>query len=198
MKNKLLFTLTVIATFTVFGCNTTSVQNTLSEYGFPVANESQQSSTGTKVVAGASGCLVGGTAGFFGTQYLSRKLREKGYDYSDKEIKEASLLVAGFGCVVGGAAALKIIKNMDEKSKKAQEEAWQLAQQQSQAQQTRSPQAWRTNTHEGTVEIIEPVTSADGRECATRKNYIKTAAGEAEQFIPVCKNSNGKYEIAET
>ena len=121
-------------------------------------------------------------------------MREKGHDMSSKEAKSAAMVVAGLGCVVGGKIALSIIKNMDEKSKQAQAHAWAMAQQQSKTSATRTPQAWKTDTHEGTVEIIEPTASNDGKECATRRNYIKTAEGQAVQFIPVCKDGNGTYQ----
>lgn len=178
------------------GCDSTGVSQGLSDLGFPVPTQTEKTGTGTKIVAGASGCVVGGATGFFATQYLGRKMQEKGYNYTDDELQSATMVVAGLGCIVGGKVALDIIENMDKKSKQAQEEAWARAQQQSQAQSTQTPQAWKTDTHEGIVEIVQPVKNDDGRECATRKNYIKTAEGEAEQFIPVCKNSSGIYEAA--
>ena len=182
------------STTMLLGCQTTDMTKALSDYGFPVPNQAQQSSTGTKVFAGASGCAIGGVAAYYGTKYLTKKMREKGHDMTNKEAKDAAMVVAGLGCVVGGKIALSIIKNMDEKSKQAQAQAWELAQQQSKVSTTRTPQAWKTDTHEGTVEIIEPTASNDGKECATRRNYIKTEQGEAEQFIPVCKDENGTYQ----
>ena len=176
------------------GCDSTSVTRGLSDLGIPIPNQAEETSVGTKLLAGVSGCAVGGAIGFFSTQYISRKLKEKGYNYTSEEIKQASAIVGGLGCVIGGKTALSIIKNMDEEAKRAQQSAWQLAQQQSQTQATRSPQPWKSGDFEGEVEIVQVVTTDEGRECATRRNFIKTPDGEAEQYIPVCKNSSGFYE----
>lgn len=180
----------------VTGCKTTSPSDLLNNLGFPAPAETNESGTGKKVAGGLTGCAVGGAAGYFGTKALKSSLEK--YGYTGDDIEKAAVVVGALGCIVGGKIAIEIIQNMDEKSKRAQEEAWVKAQSQARAQTTTAPQAWKTDTHEGTVEILEPVTNSDGQECATRKNYIKTAQGEAEQFIPVCKNSSGTYEQVET
>ncbi|GGW78294.1 hypothetical protein [Alteromonas halophila] len=179
------------------GCESTGLSQTLQDYGLPVPNQNDDASTGKKILAGISGCAVGGAVAYYGSKYVGDKLRDKGYNYTDEEVKKATMVIAGLGCVIGGKVALNIVKNMDEESKRAQEAAWEKAQQQSKAQNTRTPQAWQTETHAGTVEIVNPVSTDDGRECATRKNYITSDAGTAEQYIPVCKNSDGSYEAVE-
>ncbi len=181
-----------VGTLLLSGCKATDAMKTLEEYGFPTANQTNESSTGTKVAGGLTGCAVGGAAGYIATKAFSDKMAEEGY--TAKEIKTTALTVGALGCVIGGKIALQIIKNMDEKSKQAQEDAWKHAQAQTETVTTSSPQAWSTETHKGTVTIINPETTSAGQQCATRRNYIKTAEGEAEQFIPVCKNSSGVYE----
>ena len=183
------------------GCNsTTSAQKILGDLedlGFPTPSQTSESGTGSKVAGGLAGCSVGGAAGYFGVKYASDRLKEEGY--SSSEIGKAATFVAGLGCIIGGSVAVNIIKNMDAESRKAQDEAWAIAQSQSQAESTTtpSPQAWKTDTYEGTVEILEPVTTPDGQQCATRRNYVKSPQGEGEQFIAVCKNSSGIYEATE-
>lgn len=175
------------------GCKTTDAMgNALSEMGFQTPSETSGSSTGKKVAGGLGGCAIGGAAGYFGTKALSGLLKDDGF--TGAQINQAAAIVAGLGCIVGGKVAVDIIKNMDEKSKQAQEDAWARAQAQTETQAEATPQAWKTETHEGTVEILDPVTSDDGQQCATRRNFIKTSDGEAEQFIPVCKNNSGIYE----
>lgn len=179
------------------GCKSTGIISTLQDYGLPIPNKTQESSTGKKILAGVSGCAIGGAVAYYSSKYVGDKLLEEGYDINSEDVKKASAVIAGLGCIIGGKVALDIVRNMDEESKRAQEEAWANAQTRSKAQRTQTPQAWQTDTHSGTVEIINTTPSDDGRECATRKNYIKSAAGEAEQYIPVCKNSDGSYEAVE-
>ncbi len=186
--------------FSVIFLSSCAVTDTidLEKFGFPAPEKSDESSTGTKVAAGAAGCVVGGAAGYYLIKALDDKLKKDGAIYSDEEVKQTAVLVAGIGCVIGGKAALNIIKNMDARSKAAQEKAWQLALVQSETLTSSEPQAWSTETHEGTVQILEPETTSNGKQCATRKNYVKTSQGEeAEQFIAVCKNSDGVYEPQE-
>ena len=54
-NHKLISTAFIASTTLLFGCQTTDITQTLSDYGFPVPNQSEQSGTGTKVLAGASG-----------------------------------------------------------------------------------------------------------------------------------------------
>lgn len=188
--------LILVASLALIGCKATdSAMQTLSDFGFPTPNQGTESGTAAKVAGGLTGCAVGGAAGYFGTKALQSKLEEEGYTADD--VKKAAVVVGSLGCIVGGKIALEIIANMDEKSKQAQEAAWEAAQAQTETVQTSSPQAWSTDTHEGTVSIINPQQSPQGQQCATRRNFVKTAEGEAEQFIPVCKNSAGVYEQVE-
>jgi hypothetical protein len=174
------------------------VKNKATDYGLLEPTETNETGTGTKVAAGATGCVVGGAAGFFATKALGKYMKENG-DYVDpEELRAASVMVAGLGCVVGGAVAIRIIQNMDAKSKQAQENAWLTAQKQAQSQKvsTTAPSmaAWESPTMDGNVSITDPVTDVNGSECATRKNYYRTKNGEeAEQFITVCKDSSGSY-----
>ncbi len=168
----------------------------MEKLGFPAPTETKESSTGTKVAAGATGCVVGGVVGYQLIKALDKKIKKENPSAAstDKEFKEIATVVAGLGCVIGGSVALNVIKNMDAKSKAAQDKAWQLALTQSETLKSSEPKAWSTDTHEGTVQFLEPETTTEGKQCATRKNYIKTALGqEAEQFIVVCKNNNGVY-----
>lgn len=162
--------------------------------GFPTPTKTNESSTGKKIAGGAAGCAVGAGAGFWGTKAMEKLLKKDGY--TSKQVNQAAIVVAGLGCVVGGSLAVSIIKNMDAKSKKAQEEAWKRAQAQTETQATSAPQAWKTDTHEGVVSIINPEINADGQQCATRKNFVKSASGEAEQYTPVCKYGSGRYQPA--
>jgi len=167
----------------------------LKDLGFPAPSKTQDDSTGKKVVAGGAGCAVGGAAGYFGTKALDKVLRKNGY--KGKEVEQAAILVAGVGCVVGGAAAVNIIKNMDEKSKEAQAEAWTQAQTQANAE----PVSWQGpegSGYQGEVSIENPETMPDGQQCATRKDYVKAAAGEATAYTRMCKNEFGIYESVET
>lgn len=189
------FTLTTCAMVFIGGCKSTDVYQTLEEYGLPVPEQDEGPSTGKKILAGVTGCAAGGALGYYGIKYFEDKMQEEGY--TNKEIDYTAKLIGGLGCIVGGKVAVNIVKNMDAAAKKAQEEAWQRAQQQARAQVTTEPQVWASGTYSGTVEIVEPTTDKNGRECAARRNFITTDEGNAEQFIPVCKNSSGIYEPVE-
>lgn len=174
------------------GCKSTDVYNSMKTMGLPVPEQDDGPSTGKKILAGITGCAAGGALGYYGVKYFEDKLEKKGYTKDD--VNNAAKLIGGLGCVIGGNTAINIVKNMDDKAKQAQEKAWQQAQQQAQRQATTQPQTWETASHRGTVQIVQPTIDENGRECAVRRNFITTDEGEAEQYIPVCKNSAGVYE----
>lgn len=174
------------------GCKSTTG---LEAFGFPAPKQAESTSTGTKALIAGTGCVAGGAGGYLLTKWYRKKVEGTKDAISDKEFKEAAAVVAGYGCLIGGNAGLSIIENMDEASKAEQEKAWQLALAQSEELRNEQPEiAWRSETHEGTVSIIDPITTADGQECATRRNYVTNGDGEVDQFTVVCKNSAGVYE----
>lgn len=177
------------------GCQSTDIYTSMESMGLPIPEQNDGPSTGKKILAGVGGCAAGGALGYFGVKYFEDKLKEEGYTKDD--VNKAAKLIGGLGCVIGGSTAINIVKNMDEQAKRAQEEAWQRAQQQAQRQATTQPQTWETASHRGTVQIVQPTIDENGRECAARRNFITTDEGEAEQYIPVCKNSSGFYEQVE-
>lgn len=177
----------------LYGCGAMDTFD-ISNLGFAKPEETKETGTGTKVLAGAGGCAVGGGAAYLLSKKLGQKLQEKNSLIPDKEVKELSVYAAGLGCIVGGKIALNIIKNMDAKSKAAQEEAWQALLADSDNLKASEPKkAWSTSTHKGEVSITKPKPTPDGRQCATRRNYVADSTGEAEQYIVVCKNSSGVY-----
>ena len=182
---------------TASGCQTTNPAGALQSFGFPAPSTTAGTSSGGKVAGGAAGCAAGGAAGWLGANALKGFLRDQGY--SNSEIQQAGIAVAGLGCIIGGATAVNIIKNMDEKSKKAQEEAWETAVAQTETQGAVSPKvAWKTATYEGETQYMNPEILSNGTKCATRRNYVQSAAGgTAEQFIYVCQDDSGIYRPVE-
>ena len=154
------------------------------------SDTSESTSSGTKVAGAGAGCAMFGAAGYFGAKALDGFLREQGY--SGAEVEQAALLAAGAGCVIGGAAALAIIENMDEKSKAAQDEAWEQAQ----ADASGTPVNWegpQGSDYSGTVTAEAPEQMADGKTCITRRNYVETSSGDATSLQRYCKTPGGEY-----
>lgn len=157
----------------------------------------QTSSDGQQAAGAAGGCLVGGGLAYLGVKELGGKfLRDQGY--TGRELEQAAQMAAGLGCVVGGSAAVAIIRNMDEKSKQKQDEAWELAQ----ANTGGEPVNWegpRESGYRGTVsaEAADPL--VDGTECITRKDYVVDGSGQdATVYNRYCRNDAGDFERIET
>ena len=197
-NNRVIKVGTLLAAALVFSCaaQAQGFPIEVPKIGFPSPSDtSRGSSTGKKVLGTGLGCGVGGAAGYFGTKAAGRFLRKRGL--SRKQVQTTSIAAAGVGCVVGGAVALRIIKNMDEKSKQAQEEAWRQAQ----ANSSGEPVSWegpQGSGYQGTVAIETAEPLPDGTTCITRKDYVLAADGEATVYNRYCKNENDEYELLST
>lgn len=138
-----------------------------------------------KALGTGAGCLAGGVAGGALGDFLNRRFGDAG----GREARQVVFVSATVGCVVGGAAARKIIENMQESAKQAQEEAWVEAQAQTEPVEWSDP-----NTgYMGTVELVEIEQLPDGKKCGTRRNFTQSPDGEAENFVRVCENDSGDF-----
>lgn len=160
----------------------------------PKTAPTQGDSNGKKTVAGIAACA--GTAGilYTGVKIFKDKLIKDGN--TAKEVEQIALLAGAVGCIVGGKAAVSMIENMDDQSKKAQEEAWAQAQTQADGQ----PVAWKgpeAQGYKGAVSMEDPETMPDGTECANRKNYVESGGVTGTEYIRVCKNASGLYAPVE-
>ncbi len=147
-----------------------------------------------KVLAGLGGCAVGGALGYVASRAVKKKLgrwlRKKGLAKNGE--KAAGYILPGIGCIIGGAVAIKVMKNMDEESKRKQDEAWQKAQAQT------GPVDWQSPTHSGTSEVVEIQEVPDGRTCGTRKEYVLASNGDdATAYNRVCRDENGSFVQAD-
>ncbi len=159
-----------------------------SDFGFGKKKE-EKNNTGGKIAGAGAGCAAAGAIGYFGTKAVGGFLEKQGY--ARKEIEQAAIGAAALGCVIGGAAAVKIIDDMDEKSKQAQEDAWVLAQSQTGPVDWSGPDG---TDYAGTVELIELEEQPGGKKCGTRKDYVTAGGGDAEAYTRVCQNDQGKFE----
>lgn len=180
------------------GCKTTDLTSAMNDMGFPAPSESQNDSTGKKVAGGGLACAGAGLLGYLGTKSLASSLKADGM--TGAQVENAAIMVAGLGCVVGAAVAVKLVENMDEKTKQAEEDAWATVQAETKTEPTSAPRVWTgsgdSKVSGGEISIIEPET-IDGQECATRKNYYNTSEGNVETFSRVCRNEDGVYEVVE-
>lgn len=148
-----------------------------------------------KILAGGTGCLLGGGLGYYAGEKLGEKYAKdkKLTGKQSKDIqKKFELGAAMAGCAVGASIGSRIIQNMSESARKAQEEAWAKAQTQT------GSVAWvdpNNNAVHGTSELIEVQAMPDGSQCGTRRDVIETPEGSAEPYQRVCKGSDGKWAL---
>jgi len=151
-----------------------------------------------KVLAGGTGCLLGGGLGYYAGDELGKKYAKENKlsGAESKEVqKKFELGAAMAGCAVGASVGAKIIQNLSESARKAQEEAWAKAQSQT------GSVAWvdpNDQTVHGTSELIEVKAMPDGSQCGTRRDVIETAEGSAEPYQRVCKGSDGAWALQNT
>jgi hypothetical protein len=148
-----------------------------------------------KILAGGTGCLLGGGLGYYAGDKLGKKYAKdkKLSGEQSKDIqKKFELGAAMAGCAVGASIGTKIIQNLSESARKAQEEAWVKAQNQT------GSVAWvdpNNGTVRGTSELIEVKAMPDGSQCGTRRDVIETPEGSAEPYQRVCKAADGRWAL---
>ncbi len=150
--------------------------------GLP-AGDSSPSGTAAAV---AAFCAAAGAGGAYLGKQLARKDASKlKLSPSQQRARESSYMLGWglFGCAVGGGVAAKVINNLSAESKKAQDEAWRQAQQQT------GPVTWQGPDAKGTTEITEREAMPDGGECGTRRDIIEAAEGQAEPMARVCRTA---------
>lgn len=141
---------------------------------------------GSGLLTGGVCALVGAGAAVLAKKYAVADAKRNRLSKQEQKRREQSYMIGWglFGCALGGGIASKIMENLSESARKAQEEAWQQAQGQT------GPVVWRDpndpNTH-GTTEIIERKPEKGGGECGTRRDVIETAEGSAEPMVRVCR-----------
>lgn len=145
--------------------------------------EAGSSAGGLAAVLGVCTLLgVGGAA--LGKRLAASDAKRLNLTPDQRKQREQSYMLGGglFGCSVGGSVAASVINNMSAAAKKAQDDAWQQAQQQT------GPVAWSAPDAKGTSEIVERQPLPDGGECGTRRDVIEaTEGGRAEPMIRVCR-----------
>lgn len=129
--------------------------------------------------------IVGSGAAYLGKQMAERDARKLQLSAAQKKSRERSYMLGWglFGCAVGGGVAAKVINNMSAESKRAQEEAWRKAQQQT------GPVVWQGPDAKGSTEIVEREALPDGSECGTRRDVIEAEEGKAEPMARVCRTA---------
>lgn len=148
-----------------------------------------------KVLAGGTGCLLGGGLGYYAGDKLGKKYAKdkklSGAEAKDVQ-KKFELGAAMAGCTVGASVGVKIIQSLSESARKAQAEAWAKAQNQTGSVAWVDPN--NTAVH-GTSELIEVKAMPDGSQCGTRRDVIETPEGSAEPYQRVCKGSDGQWTL---
>ncbi len=178
-----------LAALTAFSAGAQSFPN----IGFPKPSATKKDNKAGKIAGAGAGCVAGGAVGYLATKSVKGWLRKEGY--SDRNIENTAIGVAAVGCVIGGSIAVKIIENMDAKSREAQDEAWRQAQAQT------GPVDWQgppNSGYSGTSELIKVEQMPGGKKCGTRKDYVKASTGDAEAYTRVCQNAQGDYEKVDT
>ena len=156
------------------------------DFRVPTPTTSNNGPSNTQKALGtAGGCVAGGVAGGLVGDLLNRRFGDAG----GREARQVVFAGAALGCVVGGAAARKIIENMQESAKQAQEEAWVEAQAQTEPVEWSDP----NTDYMGTVELVEIEQLPDGKRCGTRRNFTQSPEGEAENFVRVCEDESGDF-----
>lgn len=184
LKYKLLMSVLILA----MGVSQAQAQRfpRLSDLRLPKPAESNDGpSDRQKGLGTAAGCAAGGAAGWAIGDRVMRRLPER----MRRQTQQAIFVSATLGCIVGGTAARKIITNMQDSAKQAQEEAWVVAQAQTDPVEWSDP----NSDYSGTVELVEIEQLPDGQKCGTRRNFVKADAGEAENFVRVCEDESGAY-----
>lgn len=153
--------------------------------GLSPGSGGESSPSGT-AAAVAAFCAAAGAGGIYlGKQLAERDAKKLKLSPAQKKSRERSYMLGGglFGCAVGGGVAANVINKMSAESKKAQEDAWNKAQQQT------GPVTWQGPDAKGTTEIVERESLPDGGECGTRRDVIEAEEGRAEPMARVCRTA---------
>lgn len=135
--------------------------------------------------------LLTAGAAVYAQKLALRDAQRLGLSAAQSKSRERSYLVGltMLGCEAASGAASAIVRNMSESAKKAQDEAWRQAQQQT------GPVAWSdpNSATRGTTEIVERETMPDGSSCGTRRDVIEAAEGRADPMVRVCRTAGGEW-----
>lgn len=179
--------------FAQFGIPKLPVELPLTLPGFP---KKEDDKPGANLGILAGGCaLVGGAAALVAKKYAEIAAEKDNLSESEAEKLETNYML-GFalaGCAIGSSVAERIIQNMSESAKLAQQEAWEQAQMQT------GPVEWQDPndmTSRGSTELTEIEAMPDGQKCGTRRDIITAEEGTAEPYQRVCQGSDGTWEPA--
>lgn len=146
--------------------------------------------TGTRLGDAAVKVAVCGAVALGGVA-LAKKLvdwetRTGKLSAKDREAKQRGYMVgfALLGCSIGVNVASKVLSNLSESARKAQNDAWRSAQ-----QGTSKEVAWSAPDARGTTQLTDVKVAADGKTCGIRRDVIRSNQGEERAHIPVCKAS---------
>lgn len=151
----------------------------------------KENSEGSNFTLLAGGCALLGATGAYAAKELAELAAEKqGLSSSEADQLQTNYML-GFalaGCALGTSLAEKIISNMSESARQAQEDAWLQAQTQT------GPVEWEDpndSSMHGRTELTSIETLPDGKRCGTRRDVIEAAEGTAEPYQRVCETENG-------
>ena len=143
-----------------------------------------------KLLGGGAGCALGGGLAYWGGKKLG-KVFGKDNTLSKADQEKFLLGAALAGCAVGASAGVKLIENMSESAKQAQEDAWLQAQQQTGPVEWQDPNDPSTY---GTSELAEIETLPSGERCGLRRDVVATQGQTVEPYQRVCQADNGGWE----
>ncbi|MDI4634125.1 hypothetical protein J7U46_13790 [Pelomonas sp. V22] len=136
---------------------------------------------------------VCGAVAFGGAKIANRlvewEAKTKPMSAKDKELKQRSYVVgfALLGCTIGVNLASKVLANLSEKARQAQNQAWYEAQ-----QGASNKVQWSAPDASGSTELTDVQVSANGRSCGIRRDVIRSNQGEETAQVPVCKKPGEK------
>lgn len=154
----------------------------------PATESAPEPATGTKFGDVAVKVAVCGAVAWGGVA-LAKKLvewetRTRSISAKDKQAKERGYMLgfALLGCSLGVNVSSKVLSNMSENARKAQNDAWRAAQ-----QGTSKEVSWSAPDASGTTQLTDVKVAGDGKSCGIRRDVIRSNQGEERAHILVCK-----------
>ena len=144
------------------------------------------SDNGSSAIPAAMCLALGAGGAVIAKKMVARDTKRLNLTPQQTKQRETSMML-GFalgGCAVGAGVSAAIIKNMSASAKKAQDDAWHKAQQQT------GPVTWSDPNNarsRGSTELTEREKLPDGTECGTRKDVIEAEEGTANPMQRVCR-----------